>query len=221
MLHGDASFQPLLAQELPHLLAALAPQATLLPDPQALAALEALLARRGVGVRRVAVIEASPGLETSGLGLRLAAAWRHDPIAFAVLGLLLVAEDVPVARRGVYPAAALPRPVPDWMAHGLSRHRSRPAVRLAPGVRACIRFRHLPWPGEVRLREAVDLLWCWGVFSHFRPPLAQGFVLAAARTVRPGGFLITDVAVDVQRKITGLRQLAPFVYQTPQTWRRP
>jgi chemotaxis methyl-accepting protein methylase len=221
MEYGESSFQPLLAQELPHLLAALAPTTTLMPDPKAQTALEVLLRHRALGVRQVAVLDASPGLETYAVAMRLADAWRHDLGTLTVLGLLLLAEDVLVARRGVYPTTAVPSPVPCWMASWLSLHRTRPVVRITPEIRSRTRFRHLPWPGEVRLREAVDLVWCWGVFSHFRPELAEGCVLAVARVVRPGGFLITDVGGGVQGQISGLRRLAPSVYQAPHTWRRP
>ncbi len=211
----------LLAKELPYLVAALTPISTFFHDPRPFAALEQLMDHRGLGIRQVVVLGADPGLEAYGVALRLAELERQVALPpVAVLGLLLVEEDVPVARRGVYPLSVLPSPPPQWLRPWLCRHRSQQLLRIAPAVRARVRFRHFVWPGPLRLREAVDLLWCWGVFSLFRPELAERFLLAAARAVRPGGFLITDVQGEVQLSRSGLRGVMPFVYQLPKLRRQ-
>lgn len=215
----ESSFQSVLAQELPHILAALTPVTGLVHDPELCAALDELVARRGLGIRRVVVLSADPGLEAYTVAMRLSWHWRHTPQPpFQVLGLLLCHEDLQTARRGVYPMEVLPCPVPSWLAPWITRHRRQPWVRIAPAVRFRVRFRHLPWPCAVRLREAADLLWCCGVFDPFVLPLGGRLVLEAARVVRPGGFVITDVSLDACRE-RGLRLLAPGVYQTVHWWR--
>lgn len=195
MIHPEPTFQPLLREELAHIVRALTPVGTFFHGPEIFAAFEALLYRRGLGIRHIAVLGPDPGLDAYSVALTLAAFWRHTPSTFHVLGLLLVEEDLAVARRGVYPAHTIPHPVPQHLIPWIARHRNpqKPLIRLRPEIRWQVRFRHLPWPCAIKLREPVDLLWCRGLFSLFVPQLGLRLLEEASRIVRPGGFVITDM----------------------------
>jgi chemotaxis methyl-accepting protein methylase len=211
-MHPEPTFHSLIREELAHIVRALSPVETFFHNPELFAAFETLLAHRGLSIRRIAVLGSDPGLDAYSVALTLAAFWRHTPPSFHVLGLLLVDEDVAVARRGVYPAGTLPHPVPQNILPWIARHRNPhiPLVRLRPEIRWRVRFRHLPWPCAIRLREPVDLLWCRGLFSLFVPPLGLRLLEETTRIVRPGGFVITDIDEVASPAVRSIHQ---WVYQ--------
>lgn len=110
--------------------------------------------------------------------------------------ILALASDISVnalgqARAATYPAGAL-----DALPEALRRLWCEPAVaageaglRIAPQLRAMVRFRQLNLMGEWPMRRAFDVIFCRNVMIYFDTPTKERLVERLARQLVPGGLL--------------------------------
>ncbi len=178
--------------------------------------------RRGTANGRVTFklwsAAASTGAEAWSAAMVLAAAQERDPgFGWAVLGTDISHRVLETARRAIYPHSELAPVPPDLRDRYAMKGRSpdgAPARRIAPAVRARVRFAELnlidmPYPVD----RDLDAIFLRNVLIYFDAPTQGKVVAAMASHLRPGGHLVVGHSESMIVRRPELRPIAPAVFR--------
>jgi chemotaxis protein methyltransferase CheR len=119
------------------------------------------------------------------------------------------------AREAVYPgadAAALGALRKRYLLR--SREPGRDLVRVAPEIRALVRFRPLNlMDSDYGFREPLDVVFCRNVMIYFQRPAQQRVLRRIVSTLRKGGYLFMGHAESLAGFDLPLEQVAPTVHR--------
>jgi len=151
------------------------------------------MARAGQRRIRLWSTACSSGAEPYTIAMLLDAfAQDRDGPGFGILATDLDTEMLDVARRGVFPVAAID-PVPPALQQRYvmrAAARGRQEVRMAPALRAAIGFARLNLMDErYRVGEPMDLIFCRNVLIYFDRPTQERVVRRLIACLQPGGYL--------------------------------
>lgn len=134
----------------------------------------------------------STGEEPYTIAMYLAEAARTTPFEYSIFATDISTKVLRTARHAVY-GEALVHPVPpDWRKRHLLRHRdpAKPIVRIAPELRAHVRFARLNFMSEdFGVCEQFDAIFFRNVMIYFERPTQEQVVRRLCRHLRPGGYL--------------------------------
>lgn len=178
------------------------------------------LPRQGsVPLLKVWSAASSTGAEACTIAMVLAdlAAARRD-FRFAILGTDISHTVLAQARSGVF-AAEMVRPVPAAMQ---ARYVMRPLdakraeVRIAPELRRLMRFEHLNlMDASYPFDRDVDVIFLRNVLIYFDKADQRQVIARLAGHLRPRGYLLLGHSESMVGNGSGLRQVAPAVFQKP------
>jgi len=159
-------------------------------------AVPALMARPGGKSRSVRVWSAacSTGAEPYTIAMVLADLGQHlaSGFRFDIMATDISTEVLDTAVAGIYPEAMI-QPVPPEFRHRYvwrSKDRSRHLVRMAPEMRAAVRFARInlmepPYP----IDREMDIIFCRNMLIYFDKPTQETVLQRLCEHLRPGGFL--------------------------------
>lgn len=138
---------------------------------------------------------------------------------FAACDIVALASDLAghaldAAQAATYPVSALAA-LPDGLVADWTEPATAPDQRrIAPQLRAMVRFRQLnllhPWPFAGRF----DVIFCRNVMIYFDTPTKEHLVAGFARHLRPGGYLYIGHSERVSGPAADLLTLVgPTIYQ--------
>lgn len=161
---------------------------------------------------------ASTGAEAWSAAMLLAAAQeRHPTLEWAVLGTDISRRVLETARRAIYPEAELaplPRELRDRYAMAGRGPGGEPARRIAPPLRARVRFEEMnlmamPYPVD----RDIDAIFLRNVLIYFDTPTQERVIATMASHLRPGGHLVVGHSESMTVRHPQLRHVAPAVYE--------
>jgi len=94
-----------------------------------------------------------------------------------------------------------------------SKDRSKKMVRIAPEIRAKVRFRRLNFMREFKLSEPVDIIFCRNVFIYFDRITQKRVILRFCTNLMRGGYLFLGHSESLAGMRLPLKQVVPSVYQ--------
>jgi chemotaxis protein methyltransferase CheR len=171
---------------------------------------------RPSGAFRVWCAGCSSGEEAYTIAMTLLEQQVRERFEFSILATDVSTRVLHTAMEGVYAeehAARIPAPL---RAKYLLRSRDPAAqqVRIAPEVRACVRFGHLNFLApDYGLPEPVDAIFFRNVMIYFDRSTQQQVVARMCRHLRPDGFLFIAHAETLQGLGLPLRNAGPSVYR--------
>ena len=159
-------------------------------------ALPAVLASRHAGDQAQVKLwsaACSTGAEPYTLAMVLAD-WREQRhgMRISILATDLSTEVLTAASRAVYPEAMVAVVPPEFRHRYLlrSRDRSRHLVRVAPELRAWVRFGRLNlMDAEYAVDHDFDAIFCRNVLIYFDKPTQRAVLQRLCKHLRPGGYL--------------------------------
>jgi len=120
------------------------------------------------------------------------------------------------AREAVYDEARV-EPVPlEWRQKYLLRSRdpAKQCVRVAPQLRAHVRFARLNFmDNDYRVREMFDVVFFRNVMIYFDRPTQEAVVGRLCRNLQPDGFLFTGHSESLMSLKVPMRMVASAVYR--------
>ena len=158
----------------------------------------------------------SNGAEPYTLAMVLAEyAGSHPGFDFAIAATDLCTEVLRTAALGIYPEAEI-EPVPPALRRRYllrSRDRSRGKVRIAPELRAKVRFLRLNLMDQTYgVKGPFDVIFCRNVLIYFDKPTQAAVVARLCDHLAPGGFLFLGHSETVAGFGMKLRPVAPTVF---------
>lgn len=137
---------------------------------------------------------------------------------YEILATDISARVLEKAKLGVY-AHEKVEPVPIELRKKYllrSRDRKQDMVRVAPELRAAVKFRRLNFMDEdFRLREPVDIIFCRNVVIYFDRPTQEKLLNQFYRCMVPGGYLF----MGHSETLHGMN--VPFVKEGAVVYRKP
>jgi len=178
------------------------------------------LASHGTGTSKPLVVWSagcSTGEEPYTIAMVLADyASMRQPYNFMVLGTDISTTVLDTAKRAVYNEDQI-EPVPmEFRRKYLlrSRDRSSRLVRLAPEIRALVRFRRLNFmEGDFGMREPVDVIFCRNVIIYFDRETQLTLINRFCKHLHPEGYLFLGHSESIHNLDVPLRQIAPTIYR--------
>lgn len=140
----------------------------------------------------------------------------HPGFDFSILATDISTQVLEAARTGVYREEKI-EPVADALRKKYlrrSKDRSAGIVRVVPGLRARIDFRHLNLMSEeFGIEREFDLIFCRNVLIYFDFPTQQRLLQRLCSYLPMGGYLFLGHSETVNRMQLPLSQVAPTVYR--------
>lgn len=168
------------------------------------------------GVFRVWCAGCATGEEAYTLAIVLLEARARHDFAFSILATDVSTRALQVALRAIYPEEQA-RPVPPTLrSKYLLRGRDSAArlVRIAPEVRALVRFGHLNFLApRYGIPQPVDVVFFRNVMIYFDRETQRAVVARMCRHLRAGGFLFIAHAETLEGLGLPLRLVGPGVFQ--------
>ena len=135
---------------------------------------------------------------------------------FFILGTDISSRVLEKAKLGIY-EEELVEPVPTEFRQKYllkSREQDKSLVRIAPEIRAHVRFRRLNLiHHDVQLREMMDIVFCRNVIIYFNRETQEFVVNRLCAQLNPGGYLFTGHSETLNGISVPLRTIAHTVYQ--------
>lgn len=134
---------------------------------------------------------------------------------------LILATDISTrvlekAKLGVYDQSSV-APVPHEMKKKYllkSRNREKHVVRIAPELRAKVKFRRLNFlEGDFGMREPMDIIFCRNVIIYFDRATQERLLNRFYRHLAPGGYVFLGHSETLNGLDVPLRQAAPTIYR--------
>ncbi|MEO5331092.1 MAG: methyltransferase domain-containing protein [Magnetococcus sp. YQC-5] len=95
-----------------------------------------------------------------------------------------------------------------------SREPARQLVRIAPELRAMVKFRRLNiMDTDFGLREQMDIIFCRNVITHFDRPTQERLVNKFCHHLSPGGYLFMGRSENLNGMRVPVVQSAPTIYR--------
>jgi chemotaxis protein methyltransferase CheR len=183
-------------------------------------ALPELLRTSDAGTRReLAVWSAgcSTGEEPYTIAMVLSRfAGSYPGFRFSVLGTDISSRVLEAARTAIYDEEKAEPIPPDLKAIWLlrSKDRLRRLVRVAPDLRALVRFQRVNLMDDsYGLEGMMDVVFCRNVIIYFDRATQESLVGRLARCLRPGGYLFMGHSETLMGMNLPLRPAAPTVYR--------
>lgn len=167
-------------------------------------------------VFRVWCAGCSSGEEAYTLAMTLLEQRLRQPFEFSLLATDVCTRVLGIAREAIYSEAqAAPIPLPlkkKYLLRG--RDPGSPQVRIAPEVRACVKFGQLNFLApDFGLREMFDVIFFRNVMIYFDRPTQQQVVGRMCGNLRVGGSLFIAHSETLQGLPLPLRTVAPAMYR--------
>ncbi len=185
-------------------------------------ALPELMASQGVGIRRNLMVWSagcSTGEEPYTLAMVLSEFRGKCPginFNFLILATDISTKVLEKAKKAVYESDRV-EPVPmdqkkKYLLRG--RDRSRGLVRIAPELRAVVRFRRLNFlDGDFGMRETMDIIFCRNVIIYFDRQTQERLLGRFCRHLSSGGYVFMGHSETLHGMDLPLVQVAPTVYR--------
>jgi chemotaxis protein methyltransferase CheR len=174
------------------------------------------LRRRPAPFFRVWCAGCSSGEEAYTIAMTLLEERQRADFDFTILATDVSTRVLDIARQAVYTdEQATPIP-PAFRSRYLLRSRDKQArqVRIAPEVRAKVRFGHLNFLApDYGIRETMDAVFFRNVLIYFNREAQQEIVGRICRHLRVGGHLFIAHAETLQSLVLPLRTAGTAVYQ--------
>ncbi len=182
--------------------------------------LPALADPDGLGFRkRVAVWSAgcSTGEEPYTLAMVLSEYAEESPgFQFSLLATDISTRVLQTAAVGIYDSEKV-HPVPIAMKRKYllrNKDRSKDLVRIAPGLRALVKFRQLNFmDADFGIAEPMDVIFCRNVIIYFDKKTQEKLLLRFCRHLAPGGYVFLGHSETIFGMDLPLVQMAPTVYR--------
>lgn len=182
--------------------------------------LPTLLAERGAGGWRQLKLwsaACSTGAEPYTIAM-VAADWAqpHRGLRVSILATDLSTEVLQAAQHAVYPEGMVAVVPPDLRRRYLlrSRDRSRGVVRVAPELRALVRFARLNlMDSEYQVDRDMDAIFCRNVLIYFDKPTQHAVLLRLCAHLRPGGYMFLGHSESLAGLALPLRCVANTVFR--------
>lgn len=137
---------------------------------------------------------------------------------FSLLATDISTRVLREAQQAVYPEA-LVEPVPLELRRKYllrSKAREQRLVRVAPGLRAKVRFGRLNFMDEdYRIRERFDAIFFRNVMIYFDKPTQEAVVRRMCKLLRPGGYLFIGLSESLAGADLPLEAVHTSVYRVP------
>lgn len=166
-------------------------------------------------VFRVWCAGCSTGEEAYTLAMSLLERQATDRFDFSILATDVSTRVLGVAMRAIYPAEHIAPIPPPLRAKYLlrSRDRSEARVRIAPTVRARVRFGHLNFlSDDYGLPHHYDVIFFRNVMIYFDRETQRQVVARMCRNLHPGGTLFIAHSETLQGLPLPLRLTGPSIY---------
>ncbi|MBA4373159.1 MAG: chemotaxis protein CheR [Thermodesulfovibrio sp.] len=185
-------------------------------------ALPQVMRMDGAGTRRnlnVWSAGCSTGEEPYTLAMVLSAfAEQCRGLKFMILATDISTKVLSKATRAVYEMKAV-EPVPPAMKKKYllrSKDRTRDLVRIAPELRALVRFRRLNFmEGDFGMREPMDIIFCRNVIIYFDRPTQERLLNRFCEHLLPGGYLFMGHSETLNGLDVPLAPVGSTVYRKP------
>ena len=138
-------------------------------------------------------------------------------LRYSILGTDVCTEVLEHAIAAVYPAEMI-APVPAEFARRYvmrARSRDRHEVRIAPELRARVRFQHLNlMDANYPFDRDVDVIFCRNVLIYFDRPTQRAVLTRLCGHLRPGGYLILGHSESAAGgNLAGMRQAMATIWR--------
>jgi chemotaxis protein methyltransferase CheR len=141
---------------------------------------------------------------------------RHPGFAFSILATDISTEVLKKARSGIYDHQKV-APIPMVLRRKYllrSKDKARGQVRIAPAIRANVRFARLNFMEErYALQEPIGIVFCRNVIIYFDRTTQEQILRRILHHVRPAGYLFMGHAESLLGMNLPLVQTAPTVYR--------
>jgi len=182
-----------------------------------------LRSSRGAGSRRPLMIW-SAGCSTGEEPYTIAMVLMEHAESAGRLNFSILASDISTqvlerAREAIYTEARM-QPVPPHLRRKYfmrSKDRSRGLVRVAPEVRAMVRFRRINFmEGDFGMREPMDVIFCRNVIIYFDRPTQENLLRRLSGHLIPGGYLFMGHSETLSGLDVPFFPVVPTVYRKPE-----
>ncbi|MCP4692469.1 MAG: chemotaxis protein CheR [Desulfobacterales bacterium] len=179
-----------------------------------------LIRAGGVGVRGDLLVWSagcSTGEEPYTLAMVLNEfAERRPGFRFSILATDICTDALQTAALGIY-GHEKAEPIPMMMRRKYllrSKDRNKNQVRIAPELRAAVRFRGLNLMKEAfGIREKKDIIFCRNVIIYFNRITQERVLNRLCRHLNPGGYLFTGHSETLSNFNAPLKAVAPTIYR--------
>jgi len=176
----------------------------------------------GAGTRRnlhVWSAGCSTGEEPYTLAMVLSSvAEQYRGLKFMILATDISTKVLAKATRAIYDMRAV-EPVPSDMKKKYllrSKDRTSSLVRIAPELRAMVKFRRLNFmEGDFGMREPMDIIFCRNVIIYFDRPTQERLLNRFCEHLNPGGYLFMGHSETLNGLDVPLAPVGSTVYRKP------
>ncbi len=176
----------------------------------------------GAGLRRNIHIWSagcSTGEEPYTLAMVLSSfAEQYRGLKFMILATDISTKVLDKAARAIYDMKAI-EPVPPAMKKKYllrSRDKTKNLVRIAPELRAMVKFRRLNFmEGDFGMREPMDIIFCRNVIIYFDRPTQERLLNRFCEHLIPGGYLFMGHSETLNGLDVPLAPVGSTVYRKP------
>lgn len=163
---------------------------------------------------------ASIGAEAYTIAMVLAElAGRTGGLSYIITATDLSTDVLKTGLAGIYPEAMV-APVPAELRRRYvlrSKDRARQQVRIAPELRATIRFARLNLMDQsYPVDQAMDVIFCRNILIYFDKPTQEAVLRRLTAHLRPGGYLFLGHSETLAGMQLPLRAVAPSVFRKGQ-----
>jgi chemotaxis protein methyltransferase CheR len=177
-----------------------------------------LIRSAGAGIRRPFMIwsaACSSGEEPYTLAMVMDQFGRRNQgFTFQVLGTDISTKVLDTAKEAIYEDDRI-EGIPEGLRRVYllrSRDRKKGLVRVAPELRAHVRFRRLNFMEEdFGMRERMDVIFCRNVLIYFDRPTQETVINRLCNHLQPGGYLFTGHSETINGMNVPLRPVANTV----------
>jgi chemotaxis protein methyltransferase CheR len=133
----------------------------------------------------------------------------------------IVATDISnralrVASEGCYPADRCGGVPAAWLSrYFIAEGRPARSYRVAPAVRAQVRFQRINLVEQVSWPRLFPVIFCRNVMIYFDRATQEHVVQQLSKSLEPGGYLFVGHAESLTRVSHGLEYVRPAIYQKP------
>jgi chemotaxis protein methyltransferase CheR len=159
----------------------------------------------------------STGAEPYTLAMLLSEfAEKHGAFRYTVLGTDISQKVLKEAIQGVY-EAQMAAPIPQDLRKKYllrSKDRRKSVVRVAPEIRAVVKFRQLNFMDEdYGLRQSMDIVFCRNVLIYFDRPTQERVINRICHHLLPGGYLFIGHSETLNGLDIPLTQVKATIYR--------
>ncbi|MBF0625124.1 MAG: methyltransferase domain-containing protein [Magnetococcales bacterium] len=98
-----------------------------------------------------------------------------------------------------------------------SKDRNNPLVRMAPALRAMVRFQQINFMDDTyAISQKMDIVFCRNMLIYFDRPTTEKVVNKICRHINPGGYLFVGHSETLKDIKVPVVQVRPTIYQMPE-----